>query len=184
MCCKSQQPSQQPLGAMHNFLPPCREKVRERRAWRINWFKNEGNREKKRERRSSGVKVKVKNVLVCQHGLGVSGDTDGNSSWETNYIAVVSLFFLCMCVCVATLTHDTHINRVHECDRRLFHDFGHHEVTQSDSRHISDCLTCSLQMSRKECRHIHKPHAACKWEERMDGERQRSAQKNNKEPDI
>lgn len=52
-------------------------------------------REKKQRRKEGGLRVK--NVLVCQHGLDVSGDTDGNSSRETNYIAVVNLFSLCVC---------------------------------------------------------------------------------------
>lgn len=38
----------------------------------------------------------MKNVSVCQRRLDVSGDADGNSSPETNYIAAAPLFSLCL----------------------------------------------------------------------------------------
>lgn len=53
--------------------------MRERRA-KINPGEDErkGGKRERGGRRSSGLRVK--NVLVCQHGLDVSGDKDGNSS--------------------------------------------------------------------------------------------------------
>lgn len=60
-------------------------------------------REIKRRRREEAAD-RVKNVLVCLQRLNVSGGCRGNSSWETNCIAVEFLFLyrrsMCVCVCV------------------------------------------------------------------------------------
>lgn len=84
----------------HCFPSSSWRKVEGQKGMKINWFKKEGKREgkKKREKRSGGPRVK--NVLVCRLGLDVSGDIDGNSSWETNYIAGAALFPMCVCVCL------------------------------------------------------------------------------------
>jgi len=57
----------------------------------------------------------VKNVLACRQRLNVSGGPDGNSSQETNYIAVAS-FFLRVCVLSQATKHTlTHVSmHVHQ----------------------------------------------------------------------
>ena len=52
-------------------------------------------RERESEKERERLSERVKNVLICQHGLDVSGDSNENLSWETNcHVAGVFSFSL------------------------------------------------------------------------------------------